>query len=94
MFFDEPSGASNHSTLCSVMVHFLADYCKTLRKNNEKSAQNKLHRRQVKTMRVLNTRLEKRIMRLLTNSATKLVVSVSSTGSELLLSVSEKRKRL
>lgn len=94
LFFDEPSGASNHSTLCSVMVRFLADYCKTLRKNNEKSAQNKLHRRQVKTMRVLNTRLEKRIMRLLTNSATKLVVSVSSTGSELLLSVSEKRKRL
>lgn len=46
-------------------------------------------------MRELNTRLEKRIMRrLLTNSATKLVVSVSSTGSELLLSVSEKRKRL
>lgn len=90
LFFDEPSGARNHSTLCSAMVHFLADYCKTLRKNNEESAQNKLH--ETSQDNELNTRLEKRIMRLLTNSATKLVVSVSSTGSELLLSVSEERR--
>lgn len=30
LFHNEPLGASNHSTACSVMVHFLADYCKTL----------------------------------------------------------------
>lgn len=65
-----------------------------LKKNNEKSAQSKLDRGQVETMRQLKKHMTgaKKKEEVLTISATKLVVSVSSTGSELILSVTKKEE--